>query len=138
MPYTNMPTSVSPAEVPSVADMRDRLAEIQEDYIAAGRTPEESAREKASEILYVFAFYCVPVAGFIGGISIYRADVRKKIMKTREQCSDMNASVICKRPAARQKVMTRAESTAPIFIIFLRKNHIGPNIPPILGATARP
>ena len=74
----------------SVADMRDRLAEIQEDYIAAGRTPEESAREKASEILYVFAFYCVPVAGFIGGISIYRADVRKKIMKTREQCSDMN------------------------------------------------
>ena len=27
----------------SVADMRDRLAEIQEDYIAAGRTPDERA-----------------------------------------------------------------------------------------------
>lgn len=83
-------TSQAAGGTMSVADMRDRLAEIQEDYVAAGRTPEESAREKAAEILYVFAFYCIPVAGFIGGISLYRVDVRKKIMKTREQCSDMN------------------------------------------------
>lgn len=74
----------------NVADMREQLYDIQSAYLEAGRTPAESAREKASEILYVIAFYCVPVGSFIGGISLYRADVRKKIMRIRGECSDMN------------------------------------------------
>ncbi len=73
----------------SVSDMRDRIVEIQEEYFSAGRTDAERTREKVSEVLYALVFYSVPVIGFFCGISIYRTDVRKKILRAREQCSDM-------------------------------------------------
>lgn len=73
----------------SVSDMRERVVEIQEKYFSAGRTEEERTREKVSEVLYAIVFYSVPIIGFLCGISIYRADVRKKILRAREQCSDM-------------------------------------------------
>lgn len=83
----------------SAQEAQKQFLEIQENYLYAERTSGESVREKASEILYVLAFYCVPVIGFICGISFYRVDVRKKIMKTREQCSDMNTYMneLCRR-----------------------------------------
>ena len=74
----------------SVSDMREAIADIQAEYAEAGRTPSEQAREKAAGILYSLAIYAVPLVGFMGGMSLYRADIRKKIMQIRGECSDMN------------------------------------------------
>lgn len=74
----------------STNEMRAKMEDIITEYHDAGRTHEEAVREKIAGQVYYLVIYAAPVVGYISAIGIYRADIRKKILKIRSECSDMN------------------------------------------------
>lgn len=95
-PFREMTASINAlmnetrTSVMTVDEMRAKLTAIEEDYIYAERTVGESRREAAAGLLNTLAVYGVPACGFICGLSAYRKKVRETIMKTRNECTDMN------------------------------------------------